>query len=225
MRLSLILTSWLALAASAAAQNPEDTRRFYPLDHQQPVGRAGRWQATIYPGLSSYSQPVRIALPAEAEVTFYQGSPQAGVATPAPAQAGMQVGYVYRVKIAQMPDYPGVELYPTIELLDRLHPPTELKDKFPIPIELTTAEIETALNDQMVTKVIYLEQPQLATPTRQIDGKMHTEVLQHDINLLEAADRRGRPIAIVRLGGRIPDPQSPQDEFFSTSPLTFTPQP
>ena len=77
------------------------------------------------------------------------------------------------------------------------------------------------MNDQMVTKVIYLEQPQVATPSRQVDGRSHVESLGVEVNLLEAADQRGRPIAILRIGGRIPDTNSSEDEFYSTSPITL----
>ncbi len=221
LRAALAVAFALAGLTAIPVAAQENTGRYYPLDHRQPVGKAGQWQATIHPGLSNYSQPVQIGLPSTGEVTFYQGSPDSGMAFPAPAQAGMQVGHVYRVKVANLPEYPGLELYPTIELLDRLHPPTELKEKYPVPVELTIEEIEAAMNDQMVTKVVYLEQPQLATPTRQTKGHMQTETMEYGVNLLEAADRRGRPIAIVRIGGRIPDPRSTEDEFFSNSPLTL----
>src|SRR5690606_21111889 len=113
-----------------------------------------------------------------------------------------------------MPEFPGVELYPTVEILDRLHPPVDLANEFPIPVELTLTEIETVLRDQMVTKVIYLEQPDLAIPVEQANG-IHTEDLPATVNLLKAADLRGRPMAILRIGGRIPDVNAPGDEFYS----------
>lgn len=209
----------LLLTSVLSAQ--DKTGRYYPLNHRKPVGEAGRWMATIQPGLNQYVQPVRIQLPSEGTVSFYRGGPGESVAQTAPAQAGMQVGYAYRVKISDMPEHPGVELYPTIELLGRLHPPAELKDKYPVPIEITAEEIAAVLNEQMVTKVIYLEQPQLATPTRQENGKPRVESLETTVNLLEAADKRGRPIAILRLGGRLPDPRSGEDEFYAASPITL----
>ncbi len=210
----------LLLSSLNAVQAQGKTGKYYPLDHRKPVGEAGRWQAVIRPGIQHYVQPVQIKLPTTGEVSFYQGGSPSSVHA-APAQAGMQVGYAYRIKLASIPEYPGVELYPTIELLGRLHPPTELKDKYPVPVEITAAEIEAAMNDQMVTKVIYLEQPQLANPSRQVEGKMHIESLDTEVNLLEAADQRGRPIAILRIGGRIPEPQSTEDEFYSASPITL----
>ena len=221
-RIAFSLFMMLASLSAVPAQDRENrTGRYYPLDHRKPVGEVGRWNAIIRPSVANYIQPVQVQLPTAGEVSFYRGGSQGAVALPAPAQAGMQVGHAYRIKISNLPNYPGVELFPTVELLGRLHPPIELKDKYPVPIEITAEEIETAINDQMVTKVIYLEQPQLANPTRQVDGQMHVEALDTEVNLLEAADMRGRPIAILRLGGRIPDPQSSEDEFYSTSPIVL----
>ena len=207
------------LTSVPAEERVGRTGRYYPLDHRKPLGEVGRWNVVVRPSVANYVQPVQVQLPTTGEVSFYRGGAEGGVTLAAPAQAGMQVGHVYRVKISNLPDYPGVELYPTIELLGRLHPPVELKDKYPVPIEITTEEIETVIKDQMVTKVIYLEQPQLATPTRQVNGKQHVESLETEINLLEAADQRGRPIAILRIGGRLPDPSSPEDEFYTSSPI------
>ena len=210
----------LFLSSLNMVQAQGKTGKYYPLDHRKPVGEAGRWQVIAQPGIQHYVQPVQIKLSTTGEVSFYQGGSQSSVTHAAPAQAGMQVGYAYRVKIANIPEHPGLEFYPTIELLGRLHPPTELKDKYPVPVEITEEEIEAVMNDQMVTKVIYLEQPQLANPSRQVGGKMHIESLDTEINLLEAADQRGRPIAILRIGGRIPDTNATEDEVDSTRPIT-----
>ncbi|HWL11198.1 MAG TPA: hypothetical protein VNQ76_22510 [Planctomicrobium sp.] len=195
------------------------------LDHRAPTGVAGRWSALTRPGIAGLPQPVKISLPSTGQISFFPGSPLNEAAVPAPALAGLGVGYVYRVKITNMPEFPGVELYPTIELLDRLHPPAGLELEFPVPVQITESEIETVLKDQMVTKVVYLEQPDLAFPVTQTAGA-RIENLPPTENLLQAADLRGRPMVIVRIGGRIPDPNSPKDEFFSQSPLQILkPQP
>ena len=207
--------------ASTSAPAQERTGRYYPLDHRKPVGEVGRWSAAIRPAIANYVQPVQVQLPTKGDISFYQGGSRSVVDLPSPAQAGMQVGHAYRIKISNLPNHPDVELYPTIELIGRLHPPIELKEKYPVPIQITEEEIEAAINDQMITKVIYIEQPQLARAAHQIDGRMHVEALDTEVNLLEAADMRGRPIAILRLGGRVPDPRSPEDEFYSTSPIVL----
>ncbi len=208
-----VCATWGLLASAARAEE-----RVTLLDHRGPTGMVGRWSALTRPGIAGIPQPVKLSLPSTGTVTFYSGSPQNPVPLAAPSLTALGVGYVYRVKISEMPEFPGVELYPTVELVDRLHPPAGLELEFPVPLQITAEEIETVLQDRMVTKVVYLEQPDLAYPAEQTQGP-RIENLPPTVNLLHAADLRGRPMAIIRIGGRIPDPQSISDEFFSKSPL------
>lgn len=157
---TLVLTGLLCISVvrPAAAQ---DRNGFVPLDHRVPEGVAGRWAVIAKPGLHCYLQPVQLRLPAAGNVTFFDGIAPQGVQRPAPAQARMGVGGVFRVKLSEIEGYPGLELYPSIEVLDRLHPPASLVDEYPIPVEITAAEIEAVLSDRMVTKVIYLQRQDL----------------------------------------------------------------
>ncbi len=213
-----ILLSTLLFTTLATAQD-----RHFPLNHRQPTGMAGRWSVLTHPQKYGYIQPIEVHLPSAGNVTFYQGNPKNAVQTTAPSQAGMMVGHSYRIRISGMPEFPGAELYPTVEILDQLHPPAGKTQNFPIPIEITAAEIKIVMQDRMVTKVVYLEQPDIAAPIEQ-GRRIHTENLPVTENLLEAADERGRPMAIIRVGGRIPDSTSPIDAFYSNSPLVVPPQ-
>lgn len=211
-RLLLFVLIGTLLLSPAAAQET----RYFPLDPRQPVGIAARWNAVIHRGLYGYMQPVRMQLPSTGEITFYDGASRQAIPTDGLTPSRMMVGHTYRIRIAAMPEFPGVELFPTIEIIDRLHPPAGREDEFPIPVEILIDEVETALQDRMVIKVIYLEQPDLAAPFEQQE-RIHVEELPSSRNLLEAADRLGRPVAILRLGGRTPDPQAPEDHFFGTA--------
>ncbi len=173
---------------------------------------AGRWSAATKPGIDRCPQPVRIELPGGGEVSFFSGSAETE-ATATPAQVSIIVGPVYRFRISNLPELPGVDLYPTIELVDRLHPPAGRAHEFPIPIEITPEEIEIALQDRLVTKVIYLEQPDLAAPQTCCDP-MPVSDFAPCVNLLQVADQRGRVMAILRLGGRVPDARSDEPGFF-----------
>jgi hypothetical protein len=53
----------------------------------------------------------------------------------------------------------------------------------------------------MVTKVVYMERQDLPRPTAQPSGVPITELPAH-VNLLESAWQMGRPVAILRIGGR-----------------------
>jgi hypothetical protein len=196
--LTRVLLCGLLAANLAQAQQP---RRPSPLDHRAPVGKAAHWNVLAHPAIHAYPQPVRVSLPGTARVTFFSGASAEGVTVDAPGQAKLPVGYAYRVRISDMSAYPGVELFPTIEVLDRLHPPADLIDEYPIPIELTAEEIEAVLDDRMVTKVVYLERQDLPRPAYRRAAVSTTE-LPLSANLLESAYQMGRPVAILRLGGR-----------------------
>ena len=58
-----------------------------------------------------------------------------------PQIVGLLIGSVYRLRVANIPLHEGFEVYPTIEVIDRLYPPVGQEFKFPIPIELTTEEL------------------------------------------------------------------------------------
>lgn len=168
--------------------------------------RAGR----ANPG---YFQPVKIYLPSEGRVTFYDQRPDQPVELAAPAQAALLLGRLYRFRVDNMPEFPGVEFYPSIELLDRLHPPLDKIDQFPVEFELTLEEFEWAADGRLVTKVVYLEQPQRVGLTR-LEHPRQTEELLPVQNAIAEADDRGRPMAIVRVGGRTPDASGMDPQFF-----------
>ena len=123
------------------------------------------------------------------------------------------MGSIYRIKISDLPDFPGAELYPTVELIDRLHPPRGREIEFAIPILLTAEEIAMALEGRLVTKVIYLEQPDRAAPVRNTNAARN-RVAEPRENLLAIADEAGRPMVIVRVGGRLPDAAASESGFF-----------
>ena len=92
-----------------------------------------------------------------------------------------------------------------------------------IPIELTLEDLELAMEGRFVTRIIYLEDPKLALP--QAEDKEHQnwlEVGPHD-DPLAIADRLGRPMAILRIGGRVPvDAEQPGADFmYHSPPLLF----
>jgi uncharacterized repeat protein (TIGR01451 family) len=211
--LLLAVVLQIGLSAASLAQEHIQDNRYVPLDQNAPVGRVGRWSGIIGKGLAGTFQSVQVTLPTAGKVTVYNGGPETGVTLGAPAQFRIGVGCVYRLKIAGMPEFPGVELFPSIEIFDRLHPPAGREFEFPVPIAFTADEIDKAINGRMVTKVVYLEQPQFAV-TGDLAPALLNRQMPPDRNLLIEADRLGRPMILVRLGGRTPDEGHPEEGFF-----------
>ncbi|GAB4148415.1 MAG: hypothetical protein Tsb009_22170 [Planctomycetaceae bacterium] len=171
----------------------------YPLNQRTPPGIAAYWAGTLGRADRTAVQPVEVKLPSKGRVSFVGAGTGQVLSRTAPAKFKMGVGYTYRLEISGMPEFPGEKLYPSIEVIDRLHPPPALADKFSIPVEITREDIDYALEGRFVTKVIYLEQPQLASP---LAAPVPVETVRPDTNAIAVADQRGRPVAILRLGGR-----------------------
>ena len=87
-----------------------------------------------------------------------------------------------------MPKVPN--LYPTVEVIDRTYPPPGLATRYPIQIDLDQDDFDAALAGQMVTRVVFLEDPQTATPMEQTAETTRPLEVSHE----SRCPRSGRPI-------------------------------
>lgn len=185
-----------------------------PLSERTPPGQTAAWLNHIRKYDPSWLQPLRVEVEGGGNVEVYSGSAMSVGGSPAPAIVAANVGHLYRLRVSGMERFPGASIYPTVELIDRMHPPQGREDEFAIPINITAADMKIAMSGQLVTRVVYLEQPQFAQMIDPMDGEIPQSVAPGD-NALQEADRLGRPMAIIRLGGRQPSPASPPG-FFGT---------
>jgi hypothetical protein len=188
-----------------------------------PPGAIGAQQLLRGGPLAGYFQPVQIKAPTGAMVSLAIDQ-QFSAPQRTPLTVGMLVAAVYRLRITEIPNHVGEEVYPTVEVINRIYPPVGEEFRFPIPIELTQAELELALAGKFVTRVVYLEDPHRALPIAQAreSEQSYFEVRPTD-DPLEVADRLGRPVAILRLGGRLPDSAGPDEKFLYGSPPVLIP--
>lgn len=220
MMLMLVLASSLLVADRATAQVVPPYGQFQPLNQNLTPGTAGHWAALAGKGGGRWSQPLKITLDGGGDVTVFHSRPIQETTYKSPAQLGVRVGHLYRLKVSNMPDLPGVVIYPTIEIIDRLHPPAGKKHDFPIPVYIDREDIESAINGNLVTRVVYIEQPQLAAPFA-LDSSTRVRTLLPAQNVLAQADRYGRPAVIVRVGGRLPSIHGERAAFYGTGgPVT-----
>src|SRR5262245_2851932 len=219
----VVILASLVLTAPLVAQPP-------PVHYQhradQPPGFVGGQQLLRGGPREGYFQPVEITGP-DGSLLSAPIAGGFGEARKGSILLGMQIGHVYRLKVGNIPFHEGEEVYPTIELVDRLYPPPGQATRFPIPIELTKEELGLALEGNYVTRVIYVEDPRTAVPEAQVGTKQrYFEVAQHE-DPLQIADQLGRPVAILRMGSRIPDAAGAEGPFLYNSPpvLEFQPPP
>jgi uncharacterized repeat protein (TIGR01451 family) len=136
-------------------------------------------------------------------VTFYQGQPR-GRAFDAPVVAGMRPGYFYRLQLSNLPGHPGVSIYPTLEVRGSLSLPPRLNAaRYPAPVVLTEADIDSVLAGNLICKVIYLEHPDRAVPVTTPTALPIELSFPPGSDLLTEAHDRGRPMLILRMGGRL----------------------
>jgi hypothetical protein len=211
----LIMVAIIMAAAPAAEAQNRPFHTFYSAD--MPPGTIGAAQLMRGGPLPGYFQPVEITAPQDTHMAMaLEGvfqTPQ-----PAPLRAALLVGKPYRLKVTNIPFHVGEEVYPSVEIINRLYPPPGTEVKYPIPIELTREELEMALHGQYVVRVIYLENPHTALPVREDRQQQRYFEVGAKQDPLEVADALGRPVAILRLGSRVPELDKETGRFVFDSP-------
>ena len=211
----------LLLVSVSSAWGQPGLPKHYLHSADLPPGAIGRRQLQRGGPLAGYFQAVEVIAPAGAILSLDEGG-TFQEAKGNTVNAGMQIGYVYRLKVGNIRFREGIEVYPTVEVVDRLYPPPGQEGRFPIPIELTEEELRMAADGKYVTRVIYLEDPQRALPVATTPDKQSYFEVGNGEDPLEIADRMGRPMAVLRMGSRIPDAQpQPGDRFQSEEPPVF----
>jgi hypothetical protein len=209
----LVASVFAAIGSSASAQGPWH----YLNKADTPPGVIGQRQLQRGGPLPGYFQPVEVAAPAGTLVSVVAegGFSEAREGS---VLAGMLIGQVYRLRVSNIRNHEGQEVFPTIEVIDRLYPPPGQAYRFPIPIELTQEEIELALDGSYVMRVIYLENPRDSLPVRDVPRKQRYFEIAAGEDVMETADRLGRPMAILRMGSRVPDELEADGRFLYQSP-------
>ena len=206
---------WLGAAAMLHAQQPPV---HYWHQGVLPPGAIGSRQLQRGGPLPGFFQPVEIKVPAGAEISLTVDSqfdrPRGG-----PRKAGMLIGSVYRMRVTHIRLAEGAEVFPTVEVIDRLYAPIGQELRFPIPIDITEEDLKLAIAGKFVTRVIYLEDPRHALPAREVGKSQNWFEAAPGQDPLAVADGLGRPVAILRLGGRLPDQGDDPFFFFGSPPF------
>ncbi len=206
----------LGTTAPAHAQMPGV---HYPQSGVSAPGAIGAWQLQRGGPLPGFFQPVEIRGPQGALISLaIEG--QFSEPEPSPRLVALAIAGVYRIRVTGIEFHEGEEVFPTIELIDRLYAPAGQAARFPIPVELTHTDLELALEGKFVTRVIYLEDPDRALPRRQAGHETQWLDAGQGENPLKLADELGRPVALLRIGGRqpVPGPDGTDEAFLHGCP-------
>lgn len=111
---------------------------------------------------------------------------------------------IYQLKFSDIPGegYEGLVLYPTLEVRAS-HPNTRsYLEHNAVPVEINSADLDRVINSNMVTKVIYLPDPQYqARAIAGVETLVSTE-LDPGFDPVQQAEKMGTVMLILRFGNR-----------------------
>jgi hypothetical protein len=218
-RMTMFVFWWLSMAAALSAQQPGV---HYWHQGVMPPGAIGSRQLQRGGPLPGYFQPVEIKAPPGALVSLAVDN-RFDQARADARKAGMLIGAVYRLKVSNIRMAEGAEVFPTVEVVDRIYPPLGQEVRFAIPIEITEEDLKLAVAGKFVTRVVYLEDPRHALPARYDSQNHNWFEAAPGQDPLAVADGLGRPVAILRLGARLPDQGSDPMFFYGSPPFIDVP--
>jgi uncharacterized repeat protein (TIGR01451 family) len=144
---------------------------------------------------------VRFNGPVGQQVTLFRGL--TAVPFDGPVTVGLRPGYIYRVKLGGWTRYPGLTIYPTLEVRGSLCMPPKLGvANHPAPVTITEQDLERVIAGSLITKVVYLEDPEKAFPAATEPDRPIELNLPSETDLLQEARDHGRLMLIIRFGQR-----------------------
>lgn len=210
---AVLLCLWLA--GPLPAQQPPV---HYWHHGSMPPGAIGGVQLQRGGPLPGFFQPLQIQAPPGVVISPAEEGGFRAV-HPSPVTLGLLIGQVYRFRVMNVPMNEGLEIFPTIEVIDRLYAPPGREPQFPIVVQLTMEDLRFALEGKFVTRVIYLEDPQNALPFKDDPYGQGWFEVGPGRDPLAVADDLGRPVAILRMGARLPtDGAAPDLDFLYGCP-------
>lgn len=165
-------------------------------------------EAAAAPVLPAEVQVVRFSGPAGLTIEVLGPAPEPvpvgdghGIAT-----VGLRVGTAYQLRVGNLPERPGQYVYPMIEMVGHLHRPVGIDpSRYPIRVPISLDDLDQVLSaGRMVTKVIYLEDPDEALPLSLPKDEIPVVALSPSEDPIKVAPALGRVMAVLRIGGRAP---------------------
>ncbi|HZY86558.1 MAG TPA: hypothetical protein VFE78_17115, partial [Gemmataceae bacterium] len=148
---------------------------------------------------------VRFVGPAGMKIAWYAPTPngRAGFGPQyleAPARYNFLQASIYRLKLSDIPNRPGVELYPTLEVVPAKAKTCTFLSHSAVPVAFTEEDFEQVAAGNFVVKVIYLPDPQFQDLAATGPDEVVSSRLEPGVDPICEAQRRGSILLVVRLG-------------------------
>lgn len=148
---------------------------------------------------------IRFGRPSGMKVSWYttgsDGKPSYST-TPieAPGRYNFLQGAIYRLKLSNLEGRPGLELYPTLEVVPA-NPKTEaFLSHSAVPIDFTDEDFKQIAEGNYVVKVVYLPDPQYQELAGTGTEEILSTRLEPGADPISEALRRGSILLVIRMG-------------------------
>ena len=109
-------------------------------------------------------------------------------------------GAVYRLKLSDIPSLPGVDLYPTLEVVPANARTEAFLAHSAVPVSFTNEDFEQVQAGNYLIKVIYLPNPQFQDLVAAGPDEIVSSRLEPGADPIAEAHRRGNILLVIRLG-------------------------
>lgn len=154
---------------------------------------------------SAQRTQVRFAGPAGAVISWQVGGGEGApaVMTPqlnVPGRYNFIQASIYRIKVSNIAGRPGLDLYPTIEVVPSNARTEAFLAHNYVPVEFTDEDFDQVSAGNFITKVVYLPDAQFQGDAGAAEVLSSTR-LDPGVDPVAEAHRRGHILLIVRVGG------------------------
>jgi hypothetical protein len=148
---------------------------------------------------------IRFVAPDRMKVSWYAPNPAGkGAFTTTqlevPGRYNFVQGAIYRLKLSDIPNRPGVDLYPTLEVVPSHSKTDPFLAHSSVPIAFTEEDFEQVAAGNYLVKVIYLPDPQFQDLATTGPDEVVSSRLEPGVDPIAEALRRGSILLVIRLG-------------------------
>jgi len=148
---------------------------------------------------------VRFTSPERMKVSWYTASAEGTGGTGmnelhVPGRYNFAQAAIYRLKLSNIPKLPGVDLYPTLEVVPANARSETFLAHSAVPVSFTDEDFDQIASGNYVVKVIYLPDPQFQDLATVGIGEIVSSRLEAGADPIAEAGRRGSILLIVRIG-------------------------
>jgi hypothetical protein len=148
---------------------------------------------------------VRFTKPSGMKIAWYAPGPdgRAGFSTTpieTPGRYNFLQGAVYRLKLSNIDERVGLEVYPTLEVVPCNPRTGSFLAHSAVPVEFTPDDFDQIARGNYVVKVIYLPDPQFQELAQNAPGEISSTQLEPGQDPIQEARRRGSILLVIRMG-------------------------